>query len=148
METGQVEKQATMAANLLAFIQFDDNTPRGEPPFSCEPSVWSLEWDLGLYGCKDYRFIAAISGVRNESEKAPLFPLRGPPSSSVPSIKELKDEPLVGWLTYPEILASLDHLDVSVNELHSSVLNVLGALKLLKDKYGDERVRLLFAIRD
>lgn len=137
-----------MAANIIAFIQFDDNTPRTDAPFSCDPSVWSMEWDLGLYGCKDYRFVAAISGVRNEGEKTSLFPLRGSPNSGVPGIKELKDEPLTGWLTHSEILASLDHLGISVNELHSSVLNVLGAMKLLKDKYGDNRVRLVFSIRD
>ncbi len=137
-----------MAANILAFIQFDDNTPPEEPPFSCDPSVWSLEWDIGLYGCKDYRFIAAISGIRNESGKSPLFPLRGPPASNVPSIKELKNEPLVGWLTYSEILASLEHFGLSVSEVHPSVSNVLATMKLLKDKYGDERVRLVFCICD
>ena len=89
-----------MAASILAFIQIDDNTPHGEPPFSCDASVWSLEWDIGLYGCKDYRFIAAISGIRSETGKLPMFALRGAPASNVPIIKELEDEPLVGWLTH------------------------------------------------
>lgn len=137
-----------MAANILAFIQFDDNTPRDEPPFSCEASAWSLEWDLRFYGCKDYRFIAAISGIRNESGKTPLIPLRGAPPSAVPGIKELKDEPLVGWLTHCEILACLNHLDVPIKDLHSSVVTVLGAMQILKERYGDERVRLVFSIRD
>jgi hypothetical protein len=137
-----------MAANILAFIQFDDNTPRSQAPFSCDPRVWSLEWDLGLNGCKDYPFIAAISGVRNETGKSPLFPLRGAPCSRVARISELKGEPLTGWLTHSEILASLNHFGVSLNDLHSSVSNVLEAMQLLKAKYGDDRVRLVFSICD
>ena len=137
-----------MAASILAFIQFDDNTPTGNPPFSCEASTWSLEWDLGLYGCKDYRFIAAISGVRNESGNPSLIPLRGAPTSSVRGIQELKGEPLVGWLTHSEILASLAHHAVPLKELHTSVLNVLATLESLKGKYGDDRVRLVFCVRD
>ena len=137
-----------MAANFLGFIQFDDNTPPDETPFSCEASVWSMEWDIGLYGCKDYGFIAAISGVRKENKKAPLIPLRGAPNSAAPGIKELQGEPLTGWLNYSEIVSCLEHFGVSANELAPSVLNVLGAMKLLKDRYGDNRVRLVFAIRD
>ena len=137
-----------MAANILAFIQFDDNSPLGDPPFSCEGSVWSMEWDLGLWGCKDYHFIAAISGVRNEGEVAPLIPLRGAPKSAAPGILSLKDEPFVGWLTHSEILSCLNHFKIIVSALDQSVLNVLTAMKFLKDRYGDERVRFVFAIRD
>jgi hypothetical protein len=137
-----------MAASILAFIQFDDNTPKGEHPFSCEPSTWSLEWDIGFYGCKDYRFIAAISGMRAERGKKPLIPLRGFPPTFGPGLELIKDEPLAGWLTHSEILSCLDHFDIAQSDLHDSVLNVLQAMKQLKEKYGNDRVRLVFAISD
>ena len=47
-----------------------------------------------------------------------------------------------------EILASLEHSGVPVSELHSSVSNVLATMKLLREKYGDERVRFVFCIHD
>lgn len=137
-----------MGASILAFIQFDDNTPDGERPFSCEPSTWNLEGDIGLFGCKDYGFIAAISGVRIESGKTPLIPLRGFPPAIGLGLERIKGESLVGWLTHSEILSCLGHLKIAPSNLHDSVKNLLEALKLLKEKYSDARVRLVFAIFD
>lgn len=71
-----------MADNLIAFIQIDDNTPADQPAFSNEASTWNLEADYGLWGCKDYDFIGAISGVRSRSGGAPLIEPRGLPKGS------------------------------------------------------------------
>ena len=103
------ERALIMAANILAFIQFDDNTPKGEPPFTNEPNVWSLEYDYTLWGCKDYRFIAAKSGLRNETARKPLIPLRGLARAGSPLFQKLVDEPFVGFLTYSEIIRCLEH---------------------------------------
>lgn len=137
-----------MAANILAFIQFDDNTPRDEPAFTNDPSLWSLEWDYGLWGCKDYDFIGAISGVRNQSGKEPLIPLRGCPPGNAPVLKKLEDEPFVGFLSYSEILRCLEHHNLHIDRLHRSIQNVLAVLALLSNRYGDERVRLVFEIQE
>jgi hypothetical protein len=136
-----------MAANILALIQFDDNTSESEPPFKNEASLWNLESDYGLWGCKDYGFIGAISGVRNQSGKEPLIPLRGWPGSGQPAFRELQDEPFVGFLSYSEIILCLKHHDLSVDGVHRSIQNVLDVLHILSRRYGDERVRLVFAIQ-
>ena len=138
-----------MAANIIAFIQFDDNGPvEGQAPFTNEPSLWSLEWDYGLWGCKDYDFIGAISGIRNASGKAPLIALRGCPSGNSDVLMKLQDEPFVGYLSYSEIIRCLEHHDLSVDRLHRSIQMVLAVLSMLSQKYGDERVRLVFEIQD
>lgn len=133
-----------MATNIIAFIQFDDNSPRGEAPFTNAPSLWSLEWDIGLWGCKDYNFMGAVSGVRNQRNKEPLIPLRGCPPGNERQFENLKDEPFVGFLSHEEVLRCLGHHDLSVDKLHPSVQNVLKVLALLSDRYGDDRVRLVF----
>ena len=137
-----------MGADIIAYIVFDDNTPRDEEPFTNEPSMWSLAGDHGLAGCKDYRFIAAISGIRNETGKSPLIRLRGVPKSENPIIRELIGDPSVGWLTSSELSACLAHFGIEVNSLHSAVQNVLKVLEFLAAKYGDHRVRLIFSIED
>jgi hypothetical protein len=135
-----------MGANIYAFIQFDDNTPQGETPFTNEPSLWNLEGDLGLWGCKDYDFIGAISGVRNQSGKNPLISLRGYPPGNSTALKDLGGEPFVGFLSYSEILKCLEYHSVLIDQLHRSVQNVLCALSMLSERYGDDRVRLVFRI--
>jgi hypothetical protein len=135
-----------MGANIYAFIQFDDNTPQGGIPFTNEPSLWNLEWDLGLWGCKDYDFIGAISGIRNQSDKSPLIPLRGCPTGSSTTLKDLHGEPFVRFLSYSEILRCLEHHNILLDHLHRSVQNVLCALSMLSERYGDDRVRLVFRI--
>ena len=135
-----------MAANLLAFIQFDDNTPDDRTPFTNEPNLWSLEWDYGLWGCKDYAFIGAISGVRSKDGKPPLIPLRGCPVSFRPPRRELQDEPFVGFLTHSEVVRCLQYHSIPSEALHPSVQNLMAVLVLLSKSYGDERVRLVFSI--
>lgn len=135
-----------MGANIYALIQFDDNTPHGGTPFTNEPSLWNLESDLGFWGCKDYGFIAAISGLRIQPGQKPLIPLRGCPAGNLTALKDFRDEPFVGFLSYSEILQCLEYHNVLLNRLHRSVQNVLCALSMLSERYGDDRVRLVFKI--
>jgi hypothetical protein len=134
-----------MAANILAFIQFDDNSPVDAPPFTNDASWWNLKDDYGLWGCKDYDFIAAISGLRNKKGLPPLIPLRGCPAKPPHALKEYDDEP-IGFLTRSEILRCLAHCNLPVERLNTSIQIVLAVLQILANKYGDDRVRLVFAI--
>ncbi len=135
-----------MSRSVLAVIELDDNTPAHSPPFSNEGSIWSLQEDWGLLGCKDYRFMGAISGIRDQTGKGPLVPLRGLPRSSALSVKSMKVELVTGWLTLPEILACLEHHSVTVDMLHPAVLRVIEVMNLLACRLGESRVRLVFAV--
>lgn len=137
-----------MGAHILAYIQFDDSTSPEEKPFSQDPSVWDLTNDYALSTCKDYRFISAISGIRNDSDKQPLIPFRGLPAIRRGLSKlELEDD-ISGWLTHSEILSCLAHFGVLETELDPAVADVLAAMRILINRYGDQRVRLVFAIMD
>ena len=137
-----------MSANILGFIQFDDNSPIDQAAFTNDPSWWSFEGDDRLWGCKDYGFIAAISGIRNESGIPPFIALRGCPNNPPAALKEYHDDPFVGYLTRSEILNCLTHHHLSQEALHHSIQIVLAAMQILADRYGDERVRFVFAIID
>jgi hypothetical protein len=135
-----------MSRSVLAVIEFDDNTPPNEPAFTNEGSIWSLQEDWGLLGCKDYKFMGAISGIQDSTHKGPLIPLRGLPRNAAQSVKQLQDELITGWLTYNEIIASLEHHSVKVETLDPAVLRVLDVMRLLGAKLSEDRVRLVFAI--
>ena len=140
-----------MGADIKAFIQIDDNTPRNEPPFTNDPSTWDLSHDIGLAAGKHYEFYAAISGVRNQSGREPLYPCRGLPRSGCElpdSLKELAGDFNVGWLTLSEIHAALHHMNVAIDDLNSSVLLVLRTMASAELMYGKDRVRLVFQIYD
>jgi hypothetical protein len=140
-----------MGADIKAFIQIDDNTPREEPPFTNHPSTWDLSHDIGLAAGKHYEFYAAISGVRNQSDRKPLYACRGLPSSGCDmpaSLKELAGDFNVGWLTLSEIRAALDHMSVAVDGLDASVVLVLRTMACAEEMYGKDRVRLVFQIYD
>ena len=89
-----------------------------------------------------------ISGIRNENNKLPLIPLRGCPKSDSRIINKIRDEPFVGFLSYSEILRCLEHHDLPVDRVHRSIQNVLAVLSMLSDRYGDDRVRLVFEIQE
>ena len=67
-----------VGTDIYAYLLIDDSTPEDQPPFAHDPSYWDLRNDLGLSGSHDYRFYAAIAGVRNDSGVEPLFPPRAP----------------------------------------------------------------------
>lgn len=97
---------------------------------------------------KDYTFVAAISGRRNESGVEPLFPLRGlPPNPSVVAQRFLDpSSEFTGWLTFREIQAALAHTGISEARLSLAVRVVMTAMRLLAAELGDDRVRLVFEV--
>jgi hypothetical protein len=139
-----------MGADITAFIQIDDNTPQDEAPFTNHPSTWDLSHDSGLAAGKHYEFYAAISGVRNQSGREPLYACRGLPPSGCEtpkSLKELEGDFNVGWLTLSEIHAALQHMGVA-DKLAPSVLLLLRTMACAEEMFGKDRVRLVFQICD
>jgi hypothetical protein len=136
-----------MGTSIDAFIQIDDNSPP-DAPFTNDPSTWDLRPDIGLCGCKDYAFYAAISGVRNQTGVTPLFPLRGlpPTNSDTDPILDLTDSSAKSWLTLSELQQALEHMSVPYSALSEHVLAVLECMATLERIYGKDRVRLVFAI--
>ena len=137
-----------MSADITAFIQIDDNSLPDEPPFTSDPSTWDLSGDLGLSGCKDYKFYAAISGVRNESGIEPLFSCRGLPNKTSKQIRDKIYAPNVGWLTLAEINQALQHMGIALASLDLSVQMVLRTMYCAEELFGRDRVRLVFQISD
>ena len=139
-----------MGADITAFIQIDDNTPSGEPAFTNDPSTWDLSEDYRLSSGKHYTFYAALSGVRNDSGIAPLFPCRGLPPRSSKQIRDCidADDPNVGWLTLSEIHQALSHMKIPAESLDQSVQFVLQTMQSAEEIYGAGRTRLVFKVSD
>lgn len=139
-----------MGADIRAFLLIDDNTPPDEPPFANDPSTWDLSHDIGLSGCKDYAFYAAVGGIRNTSGEEPLFPWRGLPAvrGTCDRLVELAGDHNVSWLTLSEVGRALAHMGVPVPTLSSHVRLVLLAMASVEQVYGVDRVRLVFQIID
>lgn len=103
-------------------------------------------------GGKDYKFIAAISGCRNESPVGPLYPMRGmPPNASATTkafIERHFEEPYtdVGWLFLREILAALDHMGVARTDLSLLTNMVLAMMAFFETELGADGCRLVFGI--
>lgn len=145
-----------MGASIHAFIEYDhtllfypDNTA---PPFTTVPEVIDLTSFTLFRSGKDYRFFAAISGMRNHSEKAPLYALRGLPSpinwQTAQGLDELygPDYPVQSWLTFTEIKTALAHMGLTADDLSLETNVVLEMMWYLTKQLGTDRVRLVFAI--
>lgn len=139
-----------MGADIRAILQIDDNSTADEPPFTCDPSTWDLRGDIGLTGGKHYDFYAAICGVRNSTNKDPLFPCRGYPPNMYPPdpLQTLGDHLHLSWLTLSEIFAALDHHNVNRDNLDQSVQLVLRTMAVGEELFGKDRVRLVFQVND
>ncbi len=140
-----------MGASINAFLQIDDNTSVDEEPFTNDPSTWDLTWDIGFSEGRHYAFFAAIIGVRNQSDRKPLFPCRGLPHTGCEIPKALKDiagDYNVSWLTLSEIQAALTHMGVAPDSLHRSVRLVLRTMSCAEELFGKDRTRLVFQVND
>jgi hypothetical protein len=138
-----------MGANIVAYIQFDDNSSKNALPFTNHPSTWDLSRDFKLAGERDYAFYAAICGVRDESGISPLFPCRGLPPNGWDKVQWFdSDDSNVSWLTLSEIHQALQHMKVEVKSLGVAVQLVLKTMQLGEDFYGRDRVRLVFCVLD
>ena len=79
-----MKAKAAMGSTIEAWIEYDDDAQRhlekaAEPPFS-RPHANSIPLTdfVRFRSGKNYRFFAAISGIRSQpGDPAPLFPLRG-----------------------------------------------------------------------
>lgn len=148
-----------MGTTINAFIEYDDEARYAfdtgtlpsltDPPF--ESDVESVAWD-GLCWDKEYDFFAAIAGVRNESGIRPLYAPRGLPASlSAAAERELLDkrsgEPFghtAGWLHHSEILAAIEHMSMSSEQMGLRVMLMLEIMAYLSRCLGGERVRLVW----
>jgi hypothetical protein len=145
-----------MGATIYAFIEYDD-APEYYPadsvpgPFAQESDrVIDLTTNVGFSHAKDYLFLGAIGGPRNPRGIEPLIRPRGlPPRVNRRIAEEFDpDDPMVGWLTPPEVEAALEHMQVSPEELSFGTLVALGIMRLLQDRLGADRVRFVFEMSD
>jgi hypothetical protein len=138
-----------MGCDLLAYLLIDDNSGPERPAFSNAPSIWDLRRDQ-LFGCKDYDFYAAIAGIRNRFGKPPLIPPRGAVSHDRFDPMERLDRGCVGvgWLTLSEIDEAMRHMNIHENERPEPVRRVLAVMRLLENRLGKDRVRLVFGFAD
>lgn len=139
-----------MGVTFTAYLACDDNSSADEPPFTNDPSVWSLTSDFGLSACGEYGFFAALGyrDSRHPGFSDPLVPLRKVPVfQSGRTYYEMDlwvEDDYVGWLSAKEVFASLEHHSIVEEELVRSVRVLLGTIRYLSSVYGEERVRLIF----
>lgn len=149
-----------MGSAIEAWIEYDDDARyhperAAEPPFStyCDNCI-PLDWFIHFNNAKDYRFFAAISGIRSQQgDPAPLFRLRGglPPNVSEQTkraVSEIigEDNPYLSWLSYAEIEQALAHMDVSRENLPLTTNIVLDLMQSIEMRLGTGRSRLIFYI--
>lgn len=145
-----------MGATIYAYIEYDDAPEYFPPgtvpaPFAeATDCVIDLTTNIGLSHAKDYRFMGAIGGPRNPDGVEPLVRPRGlPPEVNWRIAKDFdENDPMVGWLTLPEIEAALVHARLGWEELSHGVQVALGIMRLLQDRLGSDRVRLVFEMSD
>ena len=130
---------------------------KSDPFIRYTDQVIDLTRYVDLRSGKDYRFIGAISGLRNRTEIEPLFPLRGLPEFVNAQIRgelcleenESPDEGrYVGWLYLEEVEAAISHQGFTKEDLSLAVNVLLEIMSYLEKKIGKKRVRLVFEITD
>ena len=149
-----------MGSAIDAWIEYDDDVQyyperAAEPPFSsyCDNCI-PLDWFIQFSNAKDYRFFAAISGIRSrQDDPPPLFPLRGglPPNASEQTnsaVSEIigEDNPRLSWLSYAEIEQALAHMGVQREKLDLTTNLVLDLMESIDKRLGEGRSRLIFYI--
>lgn len=140
-----------MGTSIDAYIEYD-RINNGKHPFSSVPEAIDLRGFTLFRSGKDYSFIAAISGIRNKTNKEPLYKLRGLPfiisSEAKQGLLEFYDPnyPCFSWLTLTEIDKSLAHFGWERKNLNLETNVVLQLMSFLEDELGINRVRLVFGI--
>ena len=147
-----------MGIAIEAWIEYDDNAlfdpeRAAEPPFSqnVDGSI-PLDYFTEFCGTKNDRFLAAISGARRrESDTDPLFPMRGclPPNVTLHTKRQVSEmtgegDPLLSWLTYPEVERALSHIGVQREEMDISTNLVLDFMQCIERRLGTGHPRLIF----
>lgn len=149
-----------MGYTIDAWIEYDDTPERypekaGQPPFSVvtDNSI-PLEDFVSFRYAKDYRLFAALSGIKkHEDDPEPLFPLRGglPPNVSGHTVGRVfqlvdPDDPILSWLTYPEIEQAMAHIKVQRDDLSLASNLVLDLMQSIEKRLGKGHSRLIFYI--
>jgi len=143
-----------------AWIEYDDTPERhperaGQPPFSVvtDNSI-SLEDFVSFRYSKDYRLFAVLAGIhRSGNGPGPLFPLRGglPPNVSGHTVRRVSqlvdpDDPILSWLTYPEIEQAMAHMKVQGADLSLASNLMLDLMQSIEKRLGKGHSRLIFYI--
>lgn len=143
-----------MGTTFFPFIEFDDSRRSSPelPPFSHpEPEVLDLTDFVPLTHAKDYRFYAAIAGVRSSPDRPPRFKPRGlpPHCSSLVSRKVADffdpDDPSIGWLFQDEIIVAMQAANLDEDALSPELAMLMDMLRSLERTLGFRRARLVFA---
>ena len=149
-----------MGSRIDAWIEYDDDAQYHperveEPPFfRPDDNCISLSGFRRFHAAKDYRFFAAVSGIRSRKDSpAPLFPMRGglPPNASEQIRREVseiigEDNPSLSWLSYAEIEMALTHAKLSRDQLDLTTNLVLDLMQSIEWRLGTGRSRLIFYI--
>ncbi len=147
-----------MGTGIDVYIEYDHavecNYATLPLPFeACNESICLRKW-VHLRSGKDYRFIGAISGWRNETGIPPLFPLRGLPENACSytlfemNVPDPTDPPedCFGWLLASEVRAAIAHHGWTRDDLSFPVETLLNTLDFLESRLGPDRVRIVFEI--
>ncbi len=140
-----------MGTDIHVFIEYDFTRAEDYPaerhlqPFDDNVSVWDLRGDA-ISGYKDYEFFSALAGIRNtENGIKPLFPLRSFPTDCNWLVKrELDGACGISWLLADELVAALEHANLSHDNLSVPVQFLLETVAHLAKRCGDDRVRIVF----
>ena len=133
-----------MGCNIHGFIEVM------EFPDSERDKWWSVH---EIPYTRNYRFYAAIAGVRNYIEITPISEPKGMPydasmMSDVTAKEDGADGHTHSWLTYREI-KEYDWLQdigegMLIDNVHIHFKSLMNEMRFLAKHYGDERVRVVF----
>ncbi len=149
-----------MGSAIDAWIEYDDDAlyypeRAAEPPFSHPPDFCIPLTDFNdFYHAKDYRFFAAISGIRSQpGDPAPLFSMRGGLPKNVSDqtrrdVSEIigEDNPSLSWLSYSEIEQAPAHKGLQRESLPFTTNIVLDLMQSIEKWLGAGRSGLIFHI--
>ncbi len=146
-----------MGTSIDAYIEYDrtlwfDANAVAIAPFSSVPEAIDLTGFTLFRSGKDYRFIGALSGIRNQTTQEPLYGMRGLPSPISSEAAHGLDQffdpgyPGLGWLTLREIEMALAHMGFTHEDLSLETNTILEMMAYLERQLGQDRVRLVFGV--
>jgi hypothetical protein len=136
-----------MSCQLRLFIQYDDNTPADEPAFTNDASTWDLSQDYFLPRNMDDVFRTKVLGLTANAEAIGEPATRGLPRlHRLSHAKLLEDEDVKGWITAADVKAILQREELTLHQLTSSTRMLVEVLFFLADRFGPDRVRLIYAM--
>jgi hypothetical protein len=139
-----------VGATLDLFLEYDDSD---QAPFSgVIDGVIDFTKSRNIVYCKPYSVTQAIAGVRGDSKIKPKIGPRGFPKHMNDQIEKYLEDyygldyQYAGWLFYHEVIDCLDGAGIKRKDLPASISLVLEIFENLTNKFGEDRVRLIFAI--